>query len=585
MKKKQMEDSTQQEVETNQGPECEQQKEDIPREEIKSQDDVSGQEEFTKKDKDSTDVPLTKLNALAKKYKDLLFGVSIIFTAALVVVAILDLDRCAPPADLENVTTIHRDSVFTTSDFPLTVEEPRQKGDEESRDPIVNKVIDEAHRLEEAGEIEEAIEKWKSIANVAEGVDNDTAAESWFSIGRLYQKEGKKEKALSAYNKAISLKPELAKAYNNRGVIKKRSGRFEDAIDDYNKAIRLKSDSLHYYYQNRGNAKGSLKEYELAIADFNEAIRLKSDYAEPYTSRAQAQLALGEYESALEDCEESIRLKPDLPYAYTSRGRVRLVLDDIEGAKADFQIALELAKQQDNEDVKVYAERRLQKLNEDADKPEAAAEITETTQAIQQNPDSRLEDRARAEAYRLQNSGKIVEAIEKWQSIAIVAEGVDNNLAADAWFSVAYLYQKDGEEKEALSAYDKVISLKPELAKAYNNRGVVKKVLGRFEDAIKDYDEAIHRNRFLYHAYYNRGNAKLTLKRYEPALEDFDEAIRQKQGYAEAYANRGRAKLDLGNIEEAMVDLQTALELTEQQNNEELKDYIEKQIQRLKDIK
>ena len=49
MEKKQMEDSTQQEVETKQGPECEQQKEDIPCEEIKSQDDVSEQEEFTKK--------------------------------------------------------------------------------------------------------------------------------------------------------------------------------------------------------------------------------------------------------------------------------------------------------------------------------------------------------------------------------------------------------------------------------------------------------------------------------------------------------------------------------------------------------
>ena len=582
MEKKQMEDSTQQEVETKQGPECEQQKEDIPCEEIKSQDDVSEQEEFTRKGKNSTDAPLTKLNALAKKYKNLIVAVSA--TAVIVSVAISILNRFAPPADRENAPKTHTNYIFMPSDSLLTTEELPQKSEEEPRDPIVNKVIDEANRLEEAGKIAEAIEKWQSIASVAEGVDNNLAADAWFSIGHLYQKYGEEKKALSAYNKAISLKPDYAKAYNNRGVIKKRFGRFEDAIKDYNEAIRLKPDFLHQVYQNRGNAKGSLKQYELAIEDFNEAIRLKSDYAEPYTSRAQGKLALGQYESALADCKEAIRLKPDLPYAYTSRGRVRLTLDDIEGAKVDFQIALELAKQQGNEDVKVYAERRLQKLNEDADKLETAAEITEATQAIQQNPDSPLEDRARAEAYRLQNIGRIVEAIEKWQSIANITEGIDNDTAADAWFSVAYLYQKDGEEKKALSAYDKVISLKPELAKAYNNRGVIKKVLGQFEDAIKDYDKAIRRNPFLYQAYYNRGNAKLSLKRYEPALEDYDEAIRQKPDYAEAYANRGRAKLDLGNTEEARMDLQTALELTERQNNEELKVYIEKQVQKLKDI-
>ena len=54
MEKKQMEDSVQQEVETKQGLECEQQKEDTPHEKIKSQDDVSVQEEFTKKGKNST---------------------------------------------------------------------------------------------------------------------------------------------------------------------------------------------------------------------------------------------------------------------------------------------------------------------------------------------------------------------------------------------------------------------------------------------------------------------------------------------------------------------------------------------------
>lgn len=573
MEKKQVEDPTQQEIETKEKLEYDEKKEDIPHEDIKPQDDVSEQEEFTGNSKNSTDTFLTKLNVLSKRYKPLLFAASLIAIVASVVVGILDLDLFAPPVDRENSPKIYTDFLLIFPDSLLTVEGTPQKVEEE-RNLIANKIIGEVYKWQKTGEVEEAVKKWQGLA-----------AQEWFSIGRLYQQEGEEKQALSAYNKAISLNPEFAKAYNNRGVVKMRLDQFEDAIKDYNEAIRLKQDFLHAVYQNRGNAKGTLKQYELAIEDFNEAISIKSDYAEPYTSRAQAKLALDQYESAFADCEEAIRLKPDLPYAYTSRGRVRLATDDIEGAKADFQTALELAKQQDNEEVKAYAERRLQKLSEDIDKLETAAEIRETTQAIQQNSDSPLEDRARAEAYRLQNTGRIAEAIEKWQSIANVAEGIDNNTAADAWFFVAYLYQQEGEKKQALSAYNKVISLNPELANAYNNRGVVKKRLGQFEDAIKDYDEAVRLNPFLYQAYYNRGNGKLSLKQYEPALENYDEAIRQKPDYAEAYANRGRAKLDLGNIEEARMDLQTASELTERQNNEELKVYIEKQIQRLKDIK
>lgn len=54
----------------------------------------------------------------------------------------------------------------------------------------LDRAITEAFSLQRAGEIEEAIEKWRSIANVTEGSAPDIAALAWLSIGSLlYEKE------------------------------------------------------------------------------------------------------------------------------------------------------------------------------------------------------------------------------------------------------------------------------------------------------------------------------------------------------------------------------------------------------------
>ena len=68
------------------------------------------------------------------------------------------------------------------------------------------------------------------------------------------------------------------------------------------------------------------------------------------------------------------------------------------------------------------------------------------------------------------------------------------------------------------------------------------------------------------------------------SLFAYDKAIALKPGFAEAHANRGVTKFDLGQIDEAISDLQTALDLAEQQGKEELKTFIEQQLQELNNL-
>ena len=118
-----------------------------------------------------------------------------------------------------------------------------------------------------------------------------------------------------------------------------------------------------------------------------------------------------------------------------------------------------------------------------------------------------------------------------------------------------------GRYEEAITDYDKAISLKPDDAAAYGNRGFAKDELGRYEEAITDYDKAISLKSDDATAYYNRGSAKSELGRHEEAITDYDKAISLKSDYATAYNNRGSTKLKLGHYEEAITDYDRAIEL------------------------
>lgn len=177
-------------------------------------------------------------------------------------------------------------------------------------------------------------------------------------------------------------------------------------------------------------------------------------------------------------------------------------------------------------------------------------------------------DKAIASAVSLQQQGRRDEAMKKWRAIARVVEESDDELAASAWFSVGYLLQ-DRDPEESISAYDRAVRLNPGYTKAYNNRGVAKTVLGRYDGAIADYDQAISLEPDLAEPYTNRGNAKYELGRYDEAIADHDQAISLEPDYAEAYTNRGSAKAASGRYDEAIADYDEALHL----NSDDAKAY------------
>ena len=184
-------------------------------------------------------------------------------------------------------------------------------------------------------------------------------------------------------------------------------------------------------------------------------------------------------------------------------------------------------------------------------KSEDFSQVEKFLQKVEENPKASDIDKAVVEAYRLEQVGRIDDAIEKWRSIANVTEGINNDLAAGAWFAVGYLHLDVGLEEEKFSIGGKPFDLKryfQGFQKAYENEDDAKKAISAYDKVIRlKSDSAL--------TYSNRGLTKFVLGKYNEALTDFDEAIRLDPDYTLFYVNRGLVKNSLGKHNEAIVDL------------------------------
>ena len=357
-------------------------------------------------------------------------------------------------------------------------EEAKQASTNVGEKPTVSidRAIARAISFQQQGKRDEAIEKWRAVAHVTEESDNGLAAGAWFSVGYLLENP---EDSILAYNRSISLKPDLAEAYYNRGNAKAALGRYEDAIADYDEAISLKLDYANAYY-NRGNAKAVLSLYENAIADFDKAIRSKPDLAEAYNNRGIAKGVLGRNDEAIADFDKAISLQQDNVNAYNNRGHAKAALGRYEDAIADYDEAISLQP----DDVLAYNDRGHAKAAlgryEDA--------IADYDEAVRLQPDDVV-------AYTNRGAAK----------------------------------SELGQHGDAIADFDEAIRLKPDDVVAYYNRGATKGALGQYDEAIVDFGEVIHLKPDLAKAYYNRGVMKGALGRYDEARQDLETALELAQ--------------------------------------------------------
>ncbi len=300
------------------------------------------------------------------------------------------------------------------------------------------------------------------------------SAESYVNRGNAFaQHQNQYSQALSAFNAAIEIDPDYAKAYISRGYLFKLYGQYAQAITDFSTALVLQPQAV-VVLLNRGETYLKTGQYDKAIFDSTRAIEIKPHHA-AYINRGYAYDAKGLYEQALSDYSKAIEIYPEYAEAYVNRGITYSKSDQHELGFADFNKAIEMGHQS----MIVYGGRgNAYHLTEQYDQA-----LSDYSKALELSPNANI----------YQNRGQAY--VEK-KEYDLAIEDFNKAIEINSGFAESYLergnaYFYKGQYDQAISDYSKAIEIKPEFTLAFNNRGYAYTKSGQYDQAISDYNKAI----------------------------------------------------------------------------------------------
>ena len=134
-------------------------------------------------------------------------------------------------------------------------------------------------------------------------------AEAWTMVGAINGELGQFDEAIACCQKAVSIKPDYAKAHYNLAQVYMHQGYLEKAIDGYQAVLR-KSPRHAESLNNIGYALETLQRPEEAIKYFRSAIHAKPDYIDALYNLAFLQYKLGQFSEAVSSFEKALKISP-----------------------------------------------------------------------------------------------------------------------------------------------------------------------------------------------------------------------------------------------------------------------------------
>ena len=166
-------------------------------------------------------------------------------------------------------------------------------------------------------------------------------AESYVDDGNKHYEKGNLAKAKAAYEKAVSIYPQEARAHFNLAIILAKQGDIDSAINEYKKVLDL-CPQYAVGHNNLGNLYVQQGNTDLAILEYNQAIKAapKSPYA--YNNLGDVLFKQGRYKEAAKQFQEVVRLVPEEIYGYNNLGNAYYKIGRYDDAVTQYNHALDI---------------------------------------------------------------------------------------------------------------------------------------------------------------------------------------------------------------------------------------------------
>lgn len=169
----------------------------------------------------------------------------------------------------------------------------------------------------------------------------------FFLMGNQALKDNNTKEAIRLYSESLTLDPDYADAFNNRGIAHMKRGDAASALLDFNQAILIDPTNIGYVWS-RAEAYAGANRYDKAIGDITVVRRNFPDSANVYFSEGIIHFQFQQYALAEASFTEALMRDDTNGEAYINRGTVRFYVNKPAAARADLEQGLKLNPEEGN---------------------------------------------------------------------------------------------------------------------------------------------------------------------------------------------------------------------------------------------
>ena len=165
-----------------------------------------------------------------------------------------------------------------------------------------------------------------SVAVFTPYADEKNFSFSWFKIGNSYENAGRLDEAILYYSKALSVRPDFAKARIHTGIVYEKMGDPKRATVEYDKALSIDPKSTEALFclaaarEKMGLEEGAMEAYRAIISMREETAEAHNNLGLIYSRRGMTDMALSEIRRAVELSPMDATFRNNLGVVYLAMG-------------------------------------------------------------------------------------------------------------------------------------------------------------------------------------------------------------------------------------------------------------------------
>ena len=311
--------------------------------------------------------------------------------------------------------------------------------------------------------------------------------------------------ALKDYSQAINIVPDDDRFYNQRAQVYYEQGKYDLADKDYLKMISLKEGDVMGYMGIGRNANAQ-KRYEDAIKQFDYVVKLEPNYSSAYSFRAESYIGLKKYNEAIDDVISALGIDRDRKAFYelqeladsafeqtVAKLKVQKIKEPNEQSwdydlgivyerAAKYNKAIAYYKESLEKESNIITASRISSCYDDLGDYDKALEYCNQAIALDSVKANYLYEKANI----LDNAGRTQEAIKTMSDYIANTPDEPAGYYQRGWFK-----DHSGDIEGALEDYTMAITLQPNVAYEYLNRGVLYRLKGENAKAESDFKQVV----------------------------------------------------------------------------------------------